>query len=49
MLDGEARLDTVEGALDAAASDEHLIKYDDGDQKAHKLGEEESAGQLRWL
>lgn len=27
----------------------HLIAYDDGDQKAHNLKEEETAGQLRWI
>jgi len=26
----------------------HLIAYDDGDQKAHNLADEESDGQLRW-
>ena len=26
----------------------HLITYDDGDQKAHCLGDEEANGQLRW-
>ena len=32
-----------------AATDKHLIVYDDGDQKQHNLEEESSCGQLRWL
>lgn len=29
-------------------NDTHLIIYDDGDQKAHHLHDEEASGQLRW-
>ena len=31
------------------ASGEHLVLYDDGDQKAHNLAGEEEVGQLLWL
>ena len=30
-------------------NEHHLIKYDDGELKAHNLKEEEACGQLRWL
>ena len=33
----------------SAASNLHLIAYKDGDTKWHNLGEEEEAGQLRWV
>ena len=43
--------DWFEGVVKAfdATSDEHHIVYKDGDQKWHKLVEEERCGQLRWL
>ena len=28
---------------------EHLVRYDDGDQRSHDLADEETNGQLRWL
>ena len=31
------------------SSGEHLVLYDDGEQKAHNLAGEEACGQLRWL
>ena len=30
-------------------TNEHLIKYDDGEQRWHDLADEEAHGQLRWL
>ena len=36
-------------ALHLADAGRHRIVYDDGDMKAHDLGDEERHGQLRWL
>lgn len=32
----------------SAIEDKHLIRYDDGEQQWHDLGEDEEAGDLRW-
>ena len=32
-----------------ASTNEHLVLYDDGEQKMHELAVEEEAKQLRWL